>query len=301
MPDPPTIEKPTIAIIGPGRLGIALGIALSDLGYRCTALIGRRRNSVLKAAAVLDVLLEVIVTKDLQTLPRAELFLISTPDDQIASVAKALSSLEINRKRKPIVLHTSGALSSEVLSPFAERGWSTGSMHPLVSVSDSHEGAAAFAGAYWCVEGDRKAVRTAKALIRDLSGHSFSVASESKPLYHAAAVMTSGNVVALFDTAIDILSRCGLKRTEAKRVLLPLLESAAQNLVNRDPASALTGTFSRGDIATVERHLASLSGKELAQALSLYRLLGKKSLALAEAHGLERGVARRIAKKLDDT
>jgi predicted short-subunit dehydrogenase-like oxidoreductase (DUF2520 family) len=300
MSDKVTNLKPTVNIIGPGRLGMALGIALSLRGYTIRSLIGRRSPSIRKAAAMLDVSVDLLVTKDIGNLLPADLLIISTPDDQIASVVKAISTLIVEGRNKPFAFHTSGALSSEVLSPLFRKGWQTGSLHPLVSVSDPIEGAASFKGAFWCVEGEPKAVRMGKSIIRDLEGHSFSVPSSSKPLYHAAAVMTSGNVVALFDVAIEMLSRCGLKRNEAKRVLLPLLESTAQNVINRDPAKALTGTFSRGDIATVERHLAALSGKELLEARTLYRLLGMRSLALAEANGLDRTVVRRIAKKLKD-
>jgi predicted short-subunit dehydrogenase-like oxidoreductase (DUF2520 family) len=295
-----TKRKPTLNIIGPGRLGMALGIALSLRGYTILSLIGRRISSVRKAAALLDVPVELLVTKDIGNVPPADVLIISTPDDQIASVVKAISVLKLKGRNRPVAIHTSGAISSEVLSPLSGRGWRTGSLHPLISVSEPMEGAASFKGAFWCVEGDSQAVRLGKSVIRDLQGHSFTLPSSSKPLYHAAAVMTSGNVVALFDVAIQMLSHGGLKRSEAKRVLLPLLESTAQNLINRDPAKALTGTFSRGDIATVERHLTALSGKELLEARTLYRLLGKRSLALAEANGLDQTVVRRIAKKLDD-
>ena len=46
---------------------------------------------------------------------------------------------------------------------------------------------------------------------------------------------------------------------DALRVLLPLLQSTVNNLARSDPALALTGTFARGDIATVRRHLQALS------------------------------------------
>ena len=105
----------------------------------------------------------------------------------------------------PIALHTSGALSAEVLGPLREKGWHTGSIHPLISVTDRTEGG--LEGAVWSVEGDNAALRVAKSIVRDLGGKSFSIRSEDKPLYHAAAVMASGNVVALFDVALEMLGR----------------------------------------------------------------------------------------------
>ncbi|HEY8411315.1 MAG TPA: Rossmann-like and DUF2520 domain-containing protein, partial [Pyrinomonadaceae bacterium] len=203
--------------------------------------------------------------------------LISVPDDQIANVAAKLNQLELDRK--PVALHTSGALSSEVLSPLRAKGWSTASIHPLISVSDP---TASIKGAFWSVEGDANAVRMAKTLVRDLGGDSFSIRTADKPLYHAAAVMTSGHVTALFDVALEMLVECGLTRQTARRILQPLLASTVQNLETKDPAHALTGTFSRGDIETVKRHLAAIKQHKLADALELYCRLGKRSLKVTK-------------------
>jgi predicted short-subunit dehydrogenase-like oxidoreductase (DUF2520 family) len=180
------------------------------------------------------------------------------------------------------VLHTSGALSSEVLEPLREKGWHTGSIHPLFSVSAAGDGS--LKGAFWSVEGDRTALRLGKEIVRDLEGKSFSIRSEDKPLYHAAAVMVSGNVVALFDVALDMLGQCGLDRKTARAVLLPLIASTVRSLETKSPEEALTGTFSRGDVETVKRHLAALQNQDLPEALALYRLLGQRSLELTKEH-----------------
>ena len=286
MPRPRIPSPRTVNIVGPGRLGMALALALSQSGYRVRSIVGQRLRSVRRAATLLDAPAELLVTKDIQRM--------------IQAVVKTLTGLKIDTRKKPIALHTSGALSSEILEPLARSGWSTGSIHPLVSVSDPVEGASSFTGAFWCVEGDTKAMSAATTIVKKLKGRTFTVPAAAKPLYHAAAVMTSGNVVALFDVAVDMLHECGLSRREAKRVLLPLLQSATHNLIERTPSRALTGTFSRGDIATVEQHLTALSKRELTEARSLYGLLGKKSLHLAEENGLDSAIAKRIRKLMSD-
>jgi predicted short-subunit dehydrogenase-like oxidoreductase (DUF2520 family) len=184
-------------------------------------------------------------------------------------------------------------LSWPVLAPRRSNDWSTGSLHPLASISEPKAGAKLLRGAFWCVEGDKRAVRLGKTIVRDLDGKSFSISSENKPLYHAAAVMASGNVTALFDVALDMLAACGLTRRQAQSALLPLLSSAVQNLEKLDPARALTGTFARGDLETVKRHLASLENNK--PALELYRLLGRRSLDLAAAR-LDSAVVKRIRR-----
>ena len=280
MPDRKRKQKPDVSIIGSGRLGTALAVALARRGYSIRSLLARRAQKARYAAGLLDEEVQVLAAKQLRSLLPADVFLITVPDDQIARVAAELSGLKFTAT----ALHTSGALSAEVLAPLRERGWRIGSVHPLMSVSDAREGEAALRGGYWSVEGDQTALRVAKAIVKDLGGRSFSIRSEDKPLYHAAAVMVSGNVTALFDVALEMLVQCGLTRKAARSVLLPLIASTVHNLETKDPAQALTGTFSRGDVETVKRHLAALKKGELADALELYRLLGKRSLKLTKKH-----------------
>lgn len=279
MPAKKRKEKPEVSIIGTGRLGTTLAVALEAKGYSIRSLVARRAQSARKAAALLKRKADTLGGRELNSARLSNLVLISTPDDQIAKVATQLAMLNYNPT--PTVLHTSGALSSEVLSPLREKGWSTGSVHPLISISDAKD---SVEGAFWSVEGDARAVRIAKTLVRDLGGTSFSIRTADKPLYHAAAVMTSGNVTALFDVALEMLVDCGLTRKTARRILQPLLVSTVHNLETKDPAAALTGTFSRGDVETVKRHLASLKDHKLSDALQLYALLGKRSLKLTKNH-----------------
>ena len=279
MPDRKRKQKPELSIIGSGRLGTALALALASKGYRLKSLVARTPQSARRAAGLLSRTVQVLATKNLASLLPAEVFLITVPDDQIAGVAVELSSLVLDGKRRPTALHTSGALSAEVLTPLRDKGWQTGSLHPLISISASDS---TVYGAYWSIEGDPPAVRLAKAIVQDLAGKSFSIRSEDKPLYHAAAVMSSGNVVALFDVALEMLAECGLDRKTARNILLPLIASTVRSLEAKDPAQALTGTFSRGDVETVKRHVAALKHKELVDALDLYRVLGKRSLKLTK-------------------
>jgi predicted short-subunit dehydrogenase-like oxidoreductase (DUF2520 family) len=288
--------KPSLTIIGAGRLGTAMAIALSSVGYPIHALVSRRRARLKHSARLLDEAVSLLVLEELRDV--GQVVLITTPDDQLSSVAKHLSSINVDKRTTRVALHTSGALSSKVLSPLSDRGWRVGSIHPLVSVSEPQAGAQLLVSAFWCLEGDRQALQQAGNIVKDLRGHSFSIKSSAKPLYHAAAVMSSGNIMALFDTALDMLERSGLKRDRAHEVLIPLLQSTMVNLIKRSPSQALTGTFSRGDVSTVERHLKALDANQLRDARELYRLLGRKSLALAEEKGLDKTTARKIDKLL---
>jgi len=299
-PREPARALRTVAIIGAGRLGTVLGRALTKAGYEIKIAVARRPAHAQRAARAIGRKVIPLAAKDLKQITPEQLkifdsialFLITTPDDQIGAVSERLSALIRHSTRsnwKPnvnkTILHSSGALSSEILEPLREAGFSTGSLHPLVSISDPLSNPEIFAGVFFCLEGDSRALRTAERIVHRLGGHSFTLRGRMKPLYHAAAVTTSGHVVALFDIALEMLSHCGLKSRKAQRILLPLLQSTLTNLASKVPAKALTGTFSRADVATARRHLAALQVEGLKDALSAYLLLGRRSAELAPKAG----------------
>jgi predicted short-subunit dehydrogenase-like oxidoreductase (DUF2520 family) len=292
----------TINIIGAGRLGTALSLALSSCGHLIQAIVSRRESHARKAVQLIgDAHARALPFTQLDQLPPASIIFITTPDDVIASVAAQLaSSLKQDQdKKQTTVLHASGALSSEVLSVLRARGFRTGSMHPLVSVSEPRAGAQSLSGAFYCVEGERAAVASARGIVRDLGGESFSLKARDKALYHAAAVMASGHMVALFDIAAGMLARCGLSERRARAVLMPLVRSTVDNLTRNEPARALTGTFARADTATVLRHLDTLKGPDLRDALNVYILLGQHSLQLARSNGADATALKAISRALN--
>lgn len=298
---------PTVSIIGAGRLGAALALALTSSGYLVEALVSRRLKRAKDVGRQLPAGVLSLTGTQLASVPASKLILIATPDDVVSVVAENLAKSQAGAKQGRTVLHTSGALSSAVLRPLLEVGFHVGSIHPLVSVSEASSWATKLPGAFYCLEGDAVAMRMARAVVRDLGGHSFSISAADKSLYHAAAVMASGHMTALFDIAIEMLGACGLSGQRARKILLPLVKSAVANLASQEPARALTGTFARGDVATVRRHLAALSkasvaGVSLADALSAYRLLGMRSLTMMAKtkNGLEPVILRKIAKLLND-
>ena len=289
----------SVAIIGAGRMGTALARALDACGYEVRALVARSAASARRACTRAGVKASALSLARLEELPSSDIIFITTPDDAVAETAVRLASLEREGVGR-VALHTSGALASDALASLRSRGYCVGSMHPLAAVSEPQAGAESLRRAFYCVEGDRAAVRIARRIVRDLGGQSFSVRTEDKALYHAAAVLTAGHTVALFDIAVHLLARCGLADKEARRVLLPLLGSALENLSRETPERALTGTFARGDAETVRKHLAALREAGEADALLAYALLGGRSLRLAARAGADAKRLKEIARLLSE-
>ncbi len=272
----------SVSFIGPGRVGGALAIGLSRNGYRVGHLVTRDGGSASEISKLIAETPETIDISRADELTEDVIF-ITTQDPFIKDAAKSLS---LKLKGKPIVFHTSGSYPSTILEILKDIGCETGSIHPLVSISDSQLGPSRFPGSYFCVEGTEAAVEMGLQMVKDLGGNPVSIDTKYKTLYHAAAVTACGHFVALFDSAVEMMSKCGLSSDEAKKILMPLVTSTTQNLSEQSTAAALTGTFARADIETFTRHLTSLNQYVSEDLLEIYLLLGERSLELAAKQGV---------------
>ncbi len=281
-----------ISFIGLGRIGGALALALAEKGYEIEYLVTRHRESAEKISQKTNAK---ILRYDETALISSDVIFITTRDFEIETAAETLAETLTNR---PIIFHTSGSLSSEILRKLKIIGCKTGSLHPLVSVSEAFLGRERFNGAYFCVEGDDEAITIAKEIIEKLEGNVFSVKTEYKTLYHASAVTACGHLVALIDTAIEMLAGCGLEKSEAQKVLLPLIESTVENLKTQTPAEALTGTFVRADVETFHRHLKTLRENISAEVLETYLQLGLRSAHLAQEQNVSRENIEKMRREI---
>jgi predicted short-subunit dehydrogenase-like oxidoreductase (DUF2520 family) len=292
--------RPTASIIGTGRMGTALALALAQAGYRIEALVARTRTHARRAAKLIPAKPLALSSDELDRVPASTILFITTPDDSIEETAARVAATIKEKGKRRTALHTSGALSSHALKSLKAAGFQTGSMHPLVAVSHAVAGAESLRRAFFCIEGEKGAVHVARRIVRDLGARSFSIDTRKKTLYHAAAVMSSGHMVALLDISMEMLARCGLTERQSRSILMPLVESTLHNLKERAPAEALTGSFARADVETIGRHLESIRKEEMPDALEAYRLLGKRSLHLATQPGANAEALEAILKLLND-
>lgn len=269
------------SIIGPGRMGGAIAIALSRTDAEVSDIVFRTNKP---SQAIIDVLGNPRVHPiDEEFRFQSDVIIIATADPDIPAAVKSLArKIDGN----PIVIHTSGSLSSEVLAELREYGCSVGSMHPLLSVSDPFVGSETFASAYFCIEGDPDAISVIKEIVAKLGGKPFSIETKMKPLYHAAAVMACGHLTALIDIAAKMLVDAGIPSAESTGVLLPLIKSTITNIDESGLAKALTGSFARGDVDAVDRHINAIKENEATAELLIYLILGEHSLRLAGSIGM---------------
>ena len=105
------------------------------------------------------------------------------------------------------------------------------------------------------------------------------LSAENKVLYHASAVFASNFLVAITGVAIEILGRINMGRSDALRLLSPLIQQTCTNLLRSGPELALTGPASRGDIQTIKRHAKAL-GNSSRDTYNLYLALTREAILL---------------------
>jgi len=282
-----------LSIVGAGRVGRTLGKRLHELGWRIGAVISRSAAGARASVSAIGAGTPYVGLTRLVL--GADIILLTTPDGALAEVARELAVMGSEECRGRTVLHTSGALDRSVLDPLAQRGASTGSLHPMQTFSG--RGLPELENVIFAVEGDAIARRVGTEIARALGGVVVALDSRAKPAYHAAGALVASQALALVEAATQILMKVGFTRRRAEQALLPLMRQMLDNFERLGPQEAWTGPIARGDYATVEKHVRALEEypREVGESYAaLARLAGRVLSTKPEAtlSGLE-GVLNR--------
>ncbi|MBI3082394.1 MAG: NAD(P)-binding domain-containing protein, partial [Gemmatimonadetes bacterium] len=112
----------TVGIIGAGRAGVSLGLALARADY-LVRLHSRRARPVPTPLTLTSGPMP-------SWLAEVEVIILAVPDDAVRAVATKLAATRLVTETQ-VVLHLSGALAREALSPLEASGAALGSLHPL--------------------------------------------------------------------------------------------------------------------------------------------------------------------------
>jgi predicted short-subunit dehydrogenase-like oxidoreductase (DUF2520 family) len=212
-------------------------------------------------------------------LDEVELIVLAVPDDVIPRLAGSLRMYS-----GQAMIHTSGALGAEVLAPAMAAGTQVGAFHPLVAFADTELAVTALHGATVAIEGDDQLVDLLARMADALGAHAVRLMPGTKAAYHAAAVLAAGGFVALLDAIAELGRVAGLDEAGSLAIYGRLAEQTLANARALGIARALTGPMTRGDIGTLERHLATLRTHAPA-VLPLYAAAAEREVSLAEGRG----------------
>lgn len=285
-----------VGVVGAGRVGAVLGNALRAAGH---AVVGASGVSDASRERIATLLPGVPVLEVPQVVERAELVLLTVPDDVLADLVSGLARLGAWQPGQ-IVVHTAGALGTDVLAPARAAGVIPLAVHPAMTFTGTSLDLVRLIGCTFAVTGPTPVLPIGQALVVELGGEPVVVAEADRPLYHAALAHGANHLVVLVAQAAQALAAAGVGAPD--RVLGPLLSAALDSAVRTAGAvtggttaavsgvGSLTGPVVRGDSGTVAAHLAELARLAARQATAAdvpasYRVLARAATTRALAGG----------------
>ena len=289
MPTKRTKTKPSISIVGPGNLGSALATELARIGYSVRQIVSRRNSAGLSVARATARRVKAQHVFLGEAILDSDIVWITVPDDAIAQVARQLAATQSWKGK--IILHPSGALTSDELSALKKKGAAVASAHPMMTFVQGRR--PRWDGVPFDIEGDDVAVRAAHQIASELGASPFILKKKLKTLYHAFGSFASPLVIALMSTMEQVAEAAGVPPAQAKKMIWPLLCQTLDNYMKRDAANAFSGPLVRGDVQTVRKHLAEL--KLTPEAREVYVALARAAierLPVKNKEGLKKELTR---------
>ena len=272
----------TVSIVGPGKVGTAIGVLAARAGWPVAAVAGGAPGRAEAAAKTIGHGVRACGSADAAR--AGEIVLLTVPDDAIANVCEELADAGAFQQGA-VVAHCSGSLAGDVLAAARERGdCAVASMHPLQTFPTASAGVARLPGTHWFLEGDAAAVERLGPFVEAVGGVPAGIDAGAKALYHAAACVACNYLAALMDTAAAMAQPAGIDRDTWLAAAGPMVRAGLENTLQMGPEAALTGPIVRGDAATVARHVEALASLPV-PLQSVYAVLGGYSVELASRAG----------------
>ena len=241
-----------IAVVGAGRVGTAVAIALRTAGHDIVAVSGGAATGA-RAARFLP---RVPVLGSAEAAGLASVVILALPDDALGTVVGEVAAGGGFREGGWAV-HVSGAAGLAVLDPAAAAGAHRLAVHPLQTFPTVEDAAERLRGAAIAVTGDDpEGEEFGMLLANDIGGVAFRLDDEARPLYHAAAVFASNYLVTVSAIAADLFAIAGVP--DPAGAMGPLQRATLENIARLGPGAALTGPAVRGDVTTIDRNLTAL-------------------------------------------
>lgn len=267
-----------VFIVGAGQVGRGLYRAFRGAGIEVLGLHGRRHTAWTTSTGAIP-----------STISDANTIVLAVRDHQIDDVIEELVDRR-PQNHKPrlatgsVLLHTSGSAEPQLLSHLGEKGLGGGTFHPLIPFANPDRVPELLKKAWIGIDGDDLARSTSRRLAGHIGARTLEIPVGGKPIYHAAAVMSSNFPVVLAEIASDLFIALGVPERSAQQAVNGLMDAAVSNLAEHSPAEALTGPVVRGEAETLLHHLAAL--RSHAEARAVYKRLSLAALAIAAQRGV---------------
>jgi len=284
MPEELTRKYSPAAVIGAGRVGLALAVFLQRLGVEVT--LGVRSDHGRERAEAAG-----LTTAPAAEAPKgAKLIVLAVLDDELPSLITALAA-EGAFEPGQAVIHTAGVDGPELLIPASAIGALVAACHPVQTFTDDLDAALGrIPGTVWGVTGDP----VGREVVVMLGGRPMDVPASGRVRYHAALVLAANGAAALAASAADILKAGGL--IDPAAVVAPLIHASVDSALATGQAG-MSGPWVRGEGRTVGMHVEALARKQ--RVIKVYAALARLVADRAAAAGrLDPEARRRVEAAL---
>lgn len=282
----------SVALIGAGRVGSSLALALARAGHPMPVVVDAGEARAMEVSRAVGA--GRFGTTLADELGLADIILMALPDREIGGMAGRLAASGFLRPGQ-VLCHTSGLLPSSEMAAAGPAGCRLVSMHPMLSFNARFAPIPQQFPVYFGLEGDQAGVDLALELVESLGGIPVRLTPLQKARYHAGCVLATGMTAALLRLSQEVFDGLGLS-DDSLGMVQSLAGSALANVMRTDIPRALTGPLVRGDADAVAAHLEALDEAD-PRAAAAYRLLGR---ALVETAGdmIEAGARERLRELL---
>ncbi|RKS52943.1 uncharacterized protein DUF2520 [Gillisia mitskevichiae] len=208
---------------------------------------------------------QVAITTNLNEIAPADIYILALKDDILAEISQKIN------ETNALVLHTSGAVSVEVLNKFKNRGV----FYPLQTFSKNKK--VDFSKIPICIEANTaENTKVLNELASEISEKVFGISSEQRKTLHVAAVFVSNFVNFMYTEGEKI---CNDNQVPFE-ILHPLILETASKVTKMSPLESQTGPAKRNDQEVISSHLELLNEEQQ----KIYSLL---TLSIQNLHGKE--------------
>ena len=232
-----------IVLVGAGNMATAIAYALKEGGNTPVAVWSR----TLESAALLGGRVGCSFTDNLDSLPLAEIVIISVADNALRDVAAAVTE----RFPNALLLHTAGSIPMDALREAGAAHY--GVLYPMQTVNKNS--VTSLRNITTFIEGCDDAVTSRiKNLAAIISEKVVYATSEQRCSLHVAAVFACNFPNAVYNMAYELMQRNNLPFD----AMLPLIDEAARKVHRMSPLQAQTGPARRGDNNVMNAHKSML-------------------------------------------
>ncbi len=212
-----------VGIVGAGRVGPVLGVALGGAGHALVGVSAVSETSRDRAEAMLP---GVPVLTVPEIVERSELVLLAVPEAELADLVAGLAAVGAWQPGQ-LVVHTAPGLGIGVLAPALQAGAIPLAIHPAMAFTGTSLDLIRLRESWCAVTAPAPVLPIAQALVVEMGAEPVVVAEKDRAAYAEAIATATEFSTAIVGQAVGILREIGIDNPG--RVLGSVVRSSVEN------------------------------------------------------------------------